>query len=166
MGCPGAGAGRGGAAGAGLGAAAEAGGAGGAGFAAGRGCGSGFCRRQRQRSGVLVAQAPTHCRGMRCGNLRCNRGSRFHGHRRRWSGRRSWGLFNRRLGGFLCCDRAGSFRIGSALQCFREPFRRHRRGSNWSASFFSVTPKPAQKVDNCLGLDLQLSGQFVNSNLG
>jgi hypothetical protein len=111
---------------------------------------SGFWRRWRDP-----------CRGMRSRSLRRNGSGWLHGNGRGRSDCWSRGRSRNGLGRLL----RGGFRVGSTLQCFANFFGDIDGNRTGVRLLFGYT-KPRKKVDDCLGLDLQLAGQFINSYLG
>jgi hypothetical protein len=97
--------------------------------------------------------------------MKCARGSRLRGNRCMWSGHRNRRLFRRRLRRLLHRNDGSPFCFGSALQLVADLFGYFDRDRT-GVSFFLGNAKARQQVDNRFCLDLELSGQFVNSHLG
>jgi hypothetical protein len=69
------------------------------------------------------------------------------------------------LRGFLGHNFGLCFDFRSAVQCVTY-FLCNLNGNRTGVCLFLGYAKPGQQVNNRLGFDLQLSGQFINSNLG
>lgn len=96
---------------------------------------------------------------------RCWRGMRWllRKHLRR-SRRPSLGSLRRYLLGLTICF-GGCLRIGDTLQMMTNPLGNFD-GDRTGMSLLLGYPKTRQKVNNCFGLHLEFTGEFINADLG